>query len=51
MLSTLVLIYLAIALPLVALVWTAMIAAKRADLNKERNLRAIVFRVYTNRRD
>ena len=48
---TYVLIYLVVALPLAALVWAALVAAKRADIEKERNMRAVVFRAYSNHGD
>jgi hypothetical protein len=49
MLSTLVLIYLVISVLLAILVWAALIAAKKSDIDKERNLRAVVFRAHSNR--
>jgi len=50
MFSTIVLIYLAISIPLIVLLWAALIAARQSDLERERNLRATVFRVYSDRR-
>jgi ABC-type Fe3+ transport system permease subunit len=51
MLYIFVLIYLVIALPLAILVWAALVVAKQADSEKERNLRAILFRAYSAQGD